>query len=201
MTEIQQNRWDQLVRRASNIVGGGSQVNDTLNELFPVLDVENLPPELYLLGGNRLCMGGGSIAGVVAQSPKAQLFNPAGSGMIVTITQVNLAVVSAGLIRWGPSFGVTFAAAVSTQKYVDLRNVLPDLPVTEVHQTTAAALADGTNQSRALALTNFELAPKNGLMVLPPGMGFEIGSTATNTSFNYGFYWRERVAEPAELSV
>ena len=201
MTEIQQNRWDQLVRRAANIVGGGSQVNDTLNELFPVFDVENLPPELFLLGGIRLCMGGGSLSGVVAQSPKAQLFNPVGSGVIVTLTDVNLSTDADSTIRWGPSFTVAFGAAIGTQTYSDLRQLPPALPVAQVRQLNEAAFAAGTNQSRILATSNFHLGPENGLMVLPPGTGFEIGGVTTNLAFVYGFYWRERLAEPAELNL
>ncbi len=44
--ELQQNRYDQLIRRVGGIIGPGSKVVEALGELFPVIDVENVPGEL-----------------------------------------------------------------------------------------------------------------------------------------------------------
>ena len=75
MTEIQQGRYDALVRRVADLKGPGSKVNDMLEELFPVFDVEKLPSELYRLANIDLCFGGAGIAGVAAQSAALTLGN------------------------------------------------------------------------------------------------------------------------------
>ena len=64
-----------------------------------------------------------------------------------------------------------------------------------------AALAAGTNQSRVLANTVLFLEDENGVAVLAPGGGFEIGSAAGVNTLFYSFYWRERPAEPSELKL
>ena len=56
MFEVQQNRWDQLIRRVSGSIGPGSRVSETLSELLPVMDVERVPGELLRLMGTDVAM-------------------------------------------------------------------------------------------------------------------------------------------------
>jgi len=200
VTEIQQNRWDQLVRRAANIVGGGSQVNDTLNELFPVIDVERVPGELLLLGGIRIAHGGSSIQSAVGESPKGMIFNPVGSGQIITVTGVVFAQQATATVRMGTQ-SVPHTSVVSTQILRDTRNLPPDLPIGSIRQMSAVALADANTQWRQLANVPFKIDDQNGLAVLAPGTGLEIGSNGLNATIHFSFWWRERVAEPAELNL
>jgi len=57
VTELQQNRYDQLLRRVGDLKGPGSKVNDVLQELFPTIDVENVPGELLFLMGTHIGLG------------------------------------------------------------------------------------------------------------------------------------------------
>lgn len=196
--EVQQTRWDRIIRRVSSSIGPGSRVSETLSELFPVLDVERVPGELLLLGGTGICHGGGTILSIVGEGATAQLFNPAESNMLVTITGVHFAVAASGTIRWGTTI-IQRGTVISTQVFRDMRRVLPELPVAQVSQDSAVALAEGTNQTRALGNTNFTLQDDNGVAVLAPGSGFEIGSAVPNIQIFYSFYWRERPAEESEL--
>jgi len=199
VTLIQQNRYDQLLRRVGDLKGPGSKVNDVLSELFPMFDVENLPAELLLLAGIRTCMGGGTVAGVAAQSGKAQLFNPAGSGYLVTLTDIYVSNAAASTIRWGRS-NATFGAAIGTETFTDTRTAVTSSPVADVRQLSEAAGATATNQTRLGANINLHISNNNAIVTLAPGFGFEIGQGVTNASFFFGFNWRERVAEPSELS-
>ncbi len=198
--EVQQTRWDRIIRRVSGSIGPGSRVSETISELFPMIDVERVPGELLILGGTAIASGGGTQAGVVAESSVAQLFNPADSGTLVTLTNVYFAMTGVGTVRWGTT-STQRGTVISTQTFRDTRSVAPALPVAQVSQETAVALADGTNQSRLLANVNFRLEDSNGVAVLAPGTGFEIGIILTNIPIFYTFYWRERPAEQSELSL
>ncbi len=200
MTELQQSRYDGLMRRVGDLKGPGSKVNDVLEELFPTIDVENVPGELLLLMGTRICWGGGALSAVAAEAGKYQLFNPAGSGKLVTITGVHFSAAAAVAARWGLNT-VSFGAAVGTQTFRDGRNLTSGSPSALVRQLSIAALASGQNLTRILADTDFYLRDPNGVAVLSPGTGFEIGSSVVNVTTTGTFSWRERVAEPSELNL
>jgi len=200
MTEIQQHRYDALVRRVGDLKGAGAKVSEILTELFPTIDVENVPGELLRLMSTFMGHGGGTITAAVAENATAQLFNPAGSGKLVTLTGVHFATDADGGVRWGVSNQVR-GTAISTQIFRDTRDLAPHLPIAVVRQESAVALASGTNQTRTLTDDDLFLTDANGVAVLAPGTGFEIGTARTNTTINYSFYWRERLAEPSELLI
>jgi len=200
MNEIQQNRYDQLIRRVAGIIGPGSKVSEVLTELFPVIDVERVPGELLILAGTRIAMGGGIVSALAAVAPKAQLFNPAGSETIITLTQVVITVVPTNIIRWGRS-NVSFAANNATAAYRDYRNAITNIPVGQVHALNVAALATATGQTKLLSNTPLILKDENGIAVLEPGSGFEIGAGVVQADLNWAFFWRERPAQPSELSL
>lgn len=199
MTQLQQNRYDQLLRRVGDLKGQGSKVNDVLSELFPVFDVENLPPELYILGGIDLCFGGGAASGGAGTSGRAQLRNPEGSGKLVTITEVRFTSSASGIIRWGRR-DVALTGQIDTQLFRDFRKTLPALPTAQVRTQASAALANATGQQLVNARENLVIADRNGVAVLTEGTGFEIGVDTQNTTNSFVFYWHERVAEPSETN-
>ena len=198
--EVQQTRWDRLIRRVSGSIGPGSRVGETLGELFPVFDVERVPAELLILGGTALAHGGGQIASIAGQGATAQLFNPAESNTIITITRVCVGVTTTTSIRWGTSQPQR-GTIISTQVFRDTRRLLPELPVGQISQESAVALATATNQSRLLANTSLPISDDNAVAVLAPGTGFEIGTSAGANILLHSFYWRERPAEESELSL
>lgn len=199
MTELQQNRYDRLLRRVGDLKGPGSKVNDVLEELFPTIDVENVPGELLWLMGTRLCQGGGIVAGVAAVRSKMQVFNPVGSGKLVTITDVHAGVVgNTTTMRWG--IGVTaLTTENNSEVFRDTRELPPTAPTAQVRTETSATLSTGTSQTRQLQNQDLHLFDPNGLAVLAPGTGFEIGVSTNDIDLLVGFMWRERQAEPSEL--
>ena len=86
MTELQQNRYDRLLRRVGGLIGAKSMVNDALGELFPMLEVENVPGELLALLGTQLGWCSASLGPSVGNFNHHQLFNPADSGVVITVT-------------------------------------------------------------------------------------------------------------------
>ena len=199
MTDLQQSRYDQLLRRVGDLKGPGSKVNDVLSELFPTIDVENIPGELLALAGIDICFGGGTIVGAAGEAPRASLENPAESGKLVTLTRVYFSTVNTGIIRWGIRT-VSLGGAIGTELFRDTRKILPQQPTAQVHQLSSVALANATNQVRILANTPLILNDENGIAVLAPGTNFEIGHGTNTATIVYGFNWRERIAEPSELN-
>jgi len=198
--EVQQTRWDRIIRRASGSIGPGSRVGETLSELFPVLDVERVPGELLLLGGTGIAHGGGQIASIISTAPTAQLFNPVGSGSLITITRVSVTFSATTSVAWGTTIAAR-GTIIATQVFRDMRRVLPALPVGQVRQEAVVAGASGTNQARSPGSTAYIIQDDNGVAVLAPGSGFEIGGAIGVNTLFYSFYWRERPAEEAELSL
>jgi len=198
--DIQSDRYDKTLRRSSGIIGPGSKVAEVLPELFPMFDVENMPPELFLLGGTFLSFGGGSITGAAGESPRAQLFNPPGSDKLVTITSVFVRASGQTIIRWG-LLAVASGTAIGTQTLRDTRNLAPTAPIAQVRQQSSVALAGATGQTGVLVDRPFHLEDKNGIVVLAPGTGFEVGLSLVASTMTYVFYWHERTALESELNL
>lgn len=196
--EVQQNRWDQLIRRVGGSIGPGSRVSESLSELFPVLDVERVPGELLLLGGTRLCWGGTTFAPGGVLTSRVQLFNPADSGALVTPTLVNFQSDTAQRIR----IAVTETALLTgtgLERFRDTRLPLLGRPIAQIRTEGTVALTDAIVQFDVAADENIILEDKNELCVLKPGAGYEFGGNTAATRIFVNFWWRERIAEKSEL--
>ena len=197
--EVQQTRWDRIIRRASGSIGPGSRVSETLSELFPVLDVERVPGELLLLGGTQVAMGASFTAAAVALIPGSMVRNPGGSGNLITITQV---AIASGSVQRGVA-GVTLNTfpTAGVQTIRDTRRGPAGKPVGQVLSDNA--LVPGPIFFRFLldGVTTFVLKDDNGVAVLAPGTAFAVGGTTANTDLSVGWMWRERPAEESELSL
>ncbi len=198
--EVQQTRWDRIIRRVSGSIGPGSRVSETISELFPMIDVERVPGELLILGGTRIANGGGNIFSIAAEFPFAQLFNPIDSGHLITVTGLNVSCNVLTTFIWGNSTNQR-GALIGTELFRDTRDLTPAMPVGSISQESNVVQAAATNQSRQLASTPFKIEDPNGVSVLAPGTGLEIGGVTANSQLFYSFYWRERPAEQSELSL
>lgn len=198
MTEIQQNRWDRLIRRAANVVGGGSQVNDTLNELFPVMDVENVPGELLALMQITLGWCSSGLVPVVAEQNHHQLFNPAGSGSFLVVTQVAMHCITSTSFRFS-TFIAELATLAGNERRRDTRaGVLAEL--VGQNRTDQSAVSGGLDfRIRAIANEEQYIKDENSVAVLFPGTGLTVSTESANVQSVVSFMWRERVFEPAEL--
>jgi len=197
--EIQQTRYDRLLRRVAGIIGPGSKVGEVLTELFPTIDVENVPPELLILMGTNAAFGGGTITGAAGEAAKMGLFNPPGSSQVITLTDVTVGQDStSSVIRWGFNTN-ELATQIQTEVFTDKRNPLVQLPVGRVSTESAVALASGTGQVRLLNNTPLHLSAKNGLAILRPGIGWEVGLLTQAAAIFVTFYWTERTMEASEL--
>jgi len=197
-SELQQTRYDQLVRRVGGIVGPGSKVSEVLSELFPVISVEDLPAELQVLGGTVIGFGATGSSGAAGESPKAQLFNPVASGKIVTVTRVDVGA-GTGIIRYGIE-GSSRGTLVETATVADSRLGIDARTTAQIFFQSSVGESLHTGRVRVKADEPFTLRSEKGLFVLAPGTGVTFNSETIASTLNFSCMWRERVAEASELN-
>lgn len=188
------------MRRVGDLKGPGSKVADVISEVFPIVDLENLPAELYALGGTVLAYGGGNVAATAGEISQMAIFNPATSGKIMTVTS---AIVSHGLgtgINWS-FIAAEFSTTIATQIQRDTRLGFTTLPSGLVQTESGAGFPGATGTIQVLPDTPLFLKDENGLAVLEPGTGFHVSPITVNSALFATFYWRERVMEPSEASL
>ena len=195
--EVQQTRWDRIIRRVSGSIGPGSRVEQTLSELFPVLDVERVPAELLLLGGTQIAMGQIRLSPLAANFNQIMIRNPGGSQALLTVTQVAIFSTTAQIIRVGLTLN-TFPTA-GAEVIRDARRALTDPPVGQVLGDQLLVASPFFFTFRVNGSDTVFLKDINELAVLPPGTALTIGANTVNTNLEVGFMWRERPAEESEL--
>lgn len=199
MSEIQQNRYDQLLRRVADLKGPGSKVNDALGELFPMFDVENVPAELLLLAGTRLCIGTVfQTAGGAGLFSTAILRNNLGTGVIARLIEIHVIFAGADAV-FGPTLNSDTASGSAA--FTDTR----------VFGEGTALVTQGNNNLAVVGSTfwvggmsadnNYVWTPPPAIGVIAPGSGFQVTGNLANTAIRVNFMWLERVAQPSELNL
>ena len=196
--EVQQTRWDRLIRRVSGSIGPGSRVSETISELFPVLDVERVPGELLLLGGTNLMVGGVSQAAVAAMSSQTQIFNPIDSGHLVIPTTILIYSATAQQIFFG-LVALALATLPTNPRTRDSRLGVLNSGVGELRTDTNAAIQPTIARVFVGVNETFVLSDPNGLAILAPNSGLQFATTNLNTTLQMTVFWRERAAQESEL--
>ena len=198
MAEIQQTRYDRLIRRVTGAIGPGSKVAEIITELFPVVDVERVPGELLLLGGTQLGFGGIALGPGIGNVPKIQLFNPPDSGMLVTVTMIKASVLTDAVITLGLTQSL-FATNPDIDVQRDTRAGVTKSPTATIRTLLNPTSGGNFFPLFVLARDPVTYHDENGLFVLAPGTGITVSTTITDIQLTAGFFWRERAAELAEL--
>lgn len=198
MGRVQTAQFDNLIRRLYSIKGGGSELSETLGDVFPILDLENLPSELLLLRGWHLFGRHATQIAVVAQLTGLQVVNPADSGAIVVVDKIIINSELGGNITIGTTLA-PFAVTISTQRR-DTRNPVLNLANARIGGSNNVGAAAEGGLLELAADVDRELTVPNGLAVLGPGTAFSVVSAVVNSNLQVSFYGRERQAEPSELS-
>lgn len=197
-SDLQQARYDRLVRRVGGIIGPGSKVTEALSELFPILDMENMPHELLVLAKTQTVFSTLIRLGVAAEFSKAQLFNPADSGNIVIPTSVYLSGSSTG-VAWTID-ETQISAPGFSGKFRDSRSGLALESAGKVSSETNAALIPQFGRIDTPVTDTFHLFDSDGIAVLAPGTGIVFSAVTANTALIATFFWRERTALSSELN-
>jgi len=198
MGRVQTARHDGLLRRLFSIKGEGSLLPETLGDLFPTLDVESVPIELLRLSGWELGIGGLTVTAAVGTTGGVQIFNPAGSGKIVVPTKCLYVSNTSDGVFLGVTDVALLSAVVGRQR--DTREGVTARTSALIREGDNATPPVGAAQFRTVSNTQQQFEDPNGLAVLAPGTGLTFVSIATNPTIRFGVFWRERTAEPSELS-
>lgn len=198
--EIQQNRYDQIIRRVTGIIGPGSKVAEVITELFPMVDVERVPGELLRLGGTNISYGGTITGPNAAAAARIQLFNPADSGAIITVSSVIVSSPDLHNIRWA-IVDTALTTNVGVQRFRDSRGGVTSQPIGQVRAQLDASFTPAQAQARLAADEHITFDDSNGVGVLTEGFGLEFGSGVNNTTLLVSFMWRERPAVNSELNL
>ena len=197
MGDINQGRYDRLLRRTTAQVGPGSKVGNALEDLFPVLDVERAPIELLRASGWFFASRTLSVTPAAGTIASIQLFNPAGSSRLMVIEYLGVRLTNAGAMVEGPSFvALTSVVAVGLQR--DLREDVLTQTVGELQEEDDATLVT-SGQIFLPAATTVDISSGRDYVVLGPGTGWLVKPAVVTVSLAAHFRWRERVAEPEEL--
>jgi len=165
-----------------------------------MFDVENMPAELLVLSGTRLCMGTVAIgAGGATFFTHTFLRNPGQSGMIARVVEV--AAWSSVVQTFHYGLTTNSAAASGNTAFSDGR----------VFGEGTAVVTQGSNNSLVTGVTffrkrhdaNFDtvFSPPVAAGVLSPGTAFMVSTDTDNAGLNVSFVWLERPAQPSELNL
>lgn len=198
-TELQQNRYDQLLRRVGGLIGPGSKVSEVISELFPMIDVENLPAELYVLEGTALAFRGTNIVAGAGLVNASQLSNPAGSGKLITVTSITISLNLQGRVNISLLPGL-LANSNGNGEFRDRRIQAggPGAAIGNTRIETGLVVNAGV-PIQIQTETAFTLDDPNGIAVLAPGDRLTIGTVDVARRLIVSYFWRERVAEQSEL--
>lgn len=202
-----------------NELGAGEGVNSILarrfeiqpnpapymgSELFPCIVLENDRPEYHWLGGSRLYAARRTDAATAANFSIVGLSNPAGSGVLAVLEKIVFENNDAGVKTFqvfcrGAGALAAFdaqAGAIST----DSRNGWSTAfrSACQVGDLTQAATTGQLMFNVEVPATSmftldwpFILGPQSQVLIIP---------TAVNLNSRAQFFWRERTANPAELT-
>lgn len=198
MGRVQTARFDNLIRRLFSIKGGGSLLAETLADAFPVIQLEGGPIELLKLSGWTLGMVGNLGTSPVGQTIGWQLFNPVGSGKIAVPTTAFWNVGAQNTVFLGVTDVALGTAAVGRQR--DTREGVLAQTVCQFRHGFDPVPPVNAIRFRPVANQDIETSDSDGLAVLAPGTGLTFVTVQTNSTFRAGFLFRERIAEPSELS-
>lgn len=198
MGRIQTARLENFIRRWGSIKGGGSVLSETLGEVFPVLDLENLTPESQLPAGWRVFYSFATVVGVAAQLTGIQLRQPAARDALVVVDKI---IVNSELAQ-DLTFGINVGLFTAITSVFNIDSRAPELSnaTTQVAGNANAVLAANGGIITVAAGIDRELEAPNGLAVLAPGAAFSVISSTVNSDLTVTFFGRERRAEPSELN-
>jgi len=197
--DLQTARYDRLIRRVGGLLGPGSKVSEVISEIFPIIDLENMPHELLVLANTRTVFSTLTPAASVGEVSGAQLFNPPDSTTILIVT--SFWVGSAG-ITTNIDYQVTDTQVVATffsGSFRDTRSGFGLESAGKVAEFNTAPIG-AQGRFRVSAVESFKINDSDGVVVLGPGSGLSVATASFNLPLNITFFWKERQALESELN-
>lgn len=181
-------------------VQGGSSAPAVAPELFPVLALENDRPEWSWLTGEILGASALVEGATAAQFSKVQLYNPPGSGLIVTVVaSLAISPATVAIARCPNTYVPTLLNnGATTQR--DFRSRWAAANITTARTFRGAEAAATANVRNVWIIPGANYIPFYEPIVLAPGGTLEWAAATVNQALTVSILWRERSAQPGELA-
>ena len=206
-TPLQISRWDRLLRKLGNLVGEGAIATGVLEDVFPVLDVENLQTDSWRSAGWNMAQSSDTVVAAVGETPRIFLDNPPGSLKLVVVDQIFMFASATTEVRIGPNPLAAARVASGPTLLFDMRyevssgGAAMDIPTTIVFgESSSGPLPNDAGRFSIQVANRMEsIIPFKGMAVMPPGRSLSVRGLTVAGTLTVTFFFRERVAEPAEL--
>jgi len=198
MGRLQTARLENFIRRWGSIKGPGSVLSETLGDVFPVLDLENLSAENYLPAGWHLFSRHATVVGVAAQLSGLQVVQVLTNNSIVVIEKI---IVNAELgqdVTFG--LGLPQFVLISNVQNRDDRSPSTNNANAQIGANANVGAAATGGIFAVVAGVDREIEAPGGLAILGPGDNFSVVCSTVNSDLTVTFFGRERQAEPSELN-
>lgn len=197
--EVQVGRFNAMLYKMFSMEEG-SPAPQLTGEIIPAVILENDRPEYKFLGGEHLMTVGAQITSAVSNFAQLQLYNPAGSGALVILEQIEFCLASAGL--WGIYVTQTELAGGAPTSLTTFKRDsrfggataaggVANVAITTHTAIVGARLFVARDAANATNARRFEY-------VLSPGYGLTLTTVNTNIDVGANIQWRERFLEQSE---
>lgn len=189
---------NEILRRRYGVPGQVGPILTLASDLFPFVNLSDdaIAPDIATYAGQKLCIGGATDVGDVANSSQVQIRNPAGSGVLVVVNRAFVRPSTAMIVQL-VQFGTT-AADAETQGFLrDTRSSGRAAAVTGPRTASAAASPIAQFAMGTDGLEMWTPFP----FVLQPGQGLRFEGVTNNVALTVSWNWRERRLESWELSA
>jgi len=209
-TPLQITRYDRVVRRLMNLVGQPSIVTGVLEDVFPIIDLENLQPDAWRWAGWNICAVGDFVGGGLGNTTRISLDNPPDSGHVLVLTKFMVRSDLTQDLR-GSLADVAARAPTAVANFRDTRtDPTTQVPVGQLFGEIAIAVPPEPEVMRLPVVNLIEAGGTNspalvvdvpdGIVVLGPGTQFRIRAFLPDSGITASFWWRERPLDPAEFT-
>lgn len=173
-------------------------VADALGELFPTIEVENVPIELLALMSTHVGWCSSALGPVVGEHNHHQLFNQPGSNTLLVVTQVGLRSDVGQFMRFSLAIG-ELPTLAGNERRRDTRAGVNAILVGQ--NRTDNSIVSGGLDFRVRMQGNVQqfITDPNGIAVVFPGTGLTISTADNNNTSMVDFMWRERAFQESEL--
>ena len=198
--EINSAKYSDLLRKLTELQG--ALRIDLLEELRPVLVLENDRPEWFFLRKERIASGTASTTSGAGTLAECGIFNPPTSGLVVVVTGMQVMTSASVDIFRRYVTALPALAAVNNAGVRDTR-VRPGGPFVsttivgaQVYQAVPAVVDGGIADKEFVLVINsapVETIGPRGEIVLAPGTGVQLSDAAVGVStLRVNFDWYEK---------
>lgn len=180
-----------IVQRSGNVQAILDLLGITQQQLFelaptvvPVIQFERPDVTRQLRGA----MGNSQISGVAAEVTKVQLFNPAGSGVLLHPEGILVSRETTGLVQLR-THDTALLAEATTKIFRDRRNAT--LPVGQLREVSAAGFVGALVLDIQVAAGDTVTIPLTADTVLDEGQGFIVNCDVVDVNLITNWYWSE----------